>query len=70
MADLRSFGCRSPSAPIRQMLGRSTGPPGLNAPRRYRPEGAFAENALAMQAWTCALTQATKTPAAEPPGSA
>ena len=53
-----------------QMLGRSTGPPGLNAPRRYRPEGAFAENALAMQAWTCASTQATKTPAAEPPGSA
>lgn len=40
------------------------------APRRYRPKGAFAENALSMQAWTCASIQATKPAAAEPPGSA
>lgn len=45
-------------------------PPGLKAPRRYRPKGAFAENALSMQAWTCASTQATKPAAAEPAGSA
>lgn len=51
-------------------VGGSSGPPGLNAPRRYRPKGAFAENAFSMQAWTCASTQATKPAVAKPPGFA